>query len=859
MLEALRSGRSIAEIFEGRVARHPTKIGLQTPERDYSYQAINEAANRVGLAVSKLENRRTGPVVFWLEDALAVAASLMGVWKAGRAFVSGNLQAPDAYNRALFESAKPAAVITERKFAAQVEALLPRDTPVLVWEDLREGAGAENLHFVVGPDTLMRIVYTSGSTGQPKGVEHNQNVMLQEAYGAMKGAFFQPTDRILQLSSLSHVNGSDLLFYAFIFGATLSCYPLKERGVERLGEWIEEKQVTYYFSVPTVFRHLVRMPQLTTAQLARIRVAHLGGEPVRLEDVRRFRRWFPKEAKLIANIGSTEAGSFARQVFHYDTPLPEKLVPLGRAHAGVELQLWDENELLVRPGEVGEIVVFGEGVAQGYYGDPGLTAERFRADPENPRRQGYKTGDLGWFDDAGVLHSAGRKDRQVKIRGHRVELAEIEAALAEHPQVEEIVVIGSADAEGRLRLVGYYSAAPQGSVLPLALRDWARERLPAYMVPTYFERMSTWPTTVSGKLDRGRLPVADLPQAEKAVAATELDWEQKLVTIWQHVFDIETVSVADDFFALGGDSLHATSLMAEIEAVSGKRLPASVLLEAPTLRELAKRVELAPARPGNFVSLGGGDGDTVLLMVHGWRGTITQYIALAGRLHFGGPVVGLQDDEQTGAATSYDSVTPLAQHYGDLIIQTYPDKKYVLAGHSAGGILAYVIATELKARGRAVELLIAIDSLPHGVPLPQRGGMMVPHLKTRFRVHADRIRTMEPRAAAGYLWQRMRAALLLAKKVVRPVQHGADKYGDLLARHRLDRSDTRVALIQCQETPQNLIHAWRFLVGDHVRNFPLDGNHDRILKHENAETVARRIETILTEYNLDGARILNQP
>lgn len=322
------------------------------------------------------------------------------------------------------------------------------------------------------------------------------------------------------------------------------------------------------------------------------------------------------------------------------------------------------------------------------------------------------------------------------------------------------------------------------------------------------------------------------------------------MTIWRQVLDLESIALDDDFFALGGDSLHATSLMAEIETVSGKRLPTSVLLAAPTVRALAKRAEFASALPGNFVSLRDGEGQAMLFMIHGWCGTITHFLALVGRLRFEGQIVGLQGDEQTGATQSHDSVVGLAKHYVDLMTRTYPGKKYVLAGYSAGGILAYVIATELRARGISVELLIAIDSLPHGVPLRRRGGMLVPHLRTRLRVHVKRLSTLDIREVAGYLWHRSRAVLFLAQKVVRPVEAGGDKYGDLLARHRLEQTDTRVALIQCDQTIRSLVHAWRYLVAENVRDYPLSGDHEQMLKGENVGVLAQKVDTILADFDI---------
>jgi len=462
-LASLLTDQSIATLFEARVAAHPQKIALQTHEREFTYSEINEAANGLASGLLKHVGGRSGPVAIWLEDGFAVATSLLATWKAGKAFLAGNLQAPDAYNRTIFSVAAPVVIVAEERFRVQVEQLVPPDTVVLIWEEIRANPSSENPNIVVPPEALLRIVFTSGSTGVPKGVEHDQQGMLREAHAAMAGAYYRSDDRFLQLSSLSHVNGSDWLFYVFMMGATLSYYPLRLRGVEGLEQWVAEKQITRFVTVPTVFRHFVRLSQVTRQSLASVLIVHLGGEPVRPDDVRRFKALFPAGAKLIANIGSTEAGSFARCIFNQDTPIPEKSLPLGRAHPGIVIQLWDEFENRVSDGSTGEIVVGSRGVARGYFQQPDLTARVFRQDASAPRLRWFKTGDLAWYDGDGILHSAGRKDRQVKIRGHRVELPEIEAVIADHPMIDNVVVKAWLDESQGTRLVAYYSSS--GSVV----------------------------------------------------------------------------------------------------------------------------------------------------------------------------------------------------------------------------------------------------------------------------------------------------------------------------------------------------------------------------------------------------------
>jgi amino acid adenylation domain-containing protein len=857
VLEELRDDLSIAAIFERRVAEHPAKIALQTPESEFTYQQVNGWANRVAHRLHREHSGGNGLVALWLDDTLAISASLMGIWKAGRTFVPGNFQAPDAYNQELFALVQPAVVLTSRALRAQVASFVPDETPILCWEDLAGELAEENLGLKISPEAVLRIVFTSGSTGGPKGVEHDQQGMMHEAYSAMAGAGYRVDDRFLQLSSLSHVNGSDWLFYVFMMGATLSCYPLQSWGVERLGNWVAEKRITRFVSVPTVFRHFVRLPHVSREQVRSVRVVHLGGEPVRPDDLRRFQSLFDPGAKLIANIGSTEGGSFARCIFETNTPVPEKLLPLGEAHPGIHLEIWNELEREVSPGTIGEIVVCSRGVARGYFAQPALTQSVFRPAPILSQRRRFKTGDLGWFDETGRLFSAGRRDRQVKIRGHRVELREIEDRLAEFPGISNVAVGAWSNGDAITQLVAYFSWERHAHATEKILRNWLRERLPHYMVPSHFRRVEKWPTLASGKIDREALAAqfraSLLPDGVEAETPTSA--EAILRGIWERIFERTDIELTDCFFALGGDSLHATSLMVDIEVEMGKRLALNVIFESPTLRELAVRIEALPEVAGHLVRIGGGGGKATMLLVHGWGGSIAHYLDLAHSLRFDGLIVGLQGNEQFGRVDRPASIQQLAEYYTELILKEYPDQRYIVTGYSAGGVLAYVVAAALRAKGRPVELLITLDSRPNGVSLRRRGGMMWPYVQSRFSLHWQHLRALQLSAMWAYLTGRVQGSLNLAKSVARPVMSKQDYYIDLLCRHRLERCDIPTAVVQCQHTREQLIHGWQYLTGQRARGYQIQGNHEEILKGERVVELAALVERIVADHQIQPKRV----
>ena len=518
------------------------------------------------------------------------------------------------------------------------------------------------------------------------------------------------------------------------------------------------------------------------------------------------------------------------------------------------MEIWDEAEREVAVGEVGEIVVCSRGVARGYFNQPELTQAVFRSDPTQPGQRQFKTGDLGWFDEQGLLHSAGRRDRQVKIRGHRVELREIEDRIAEFPGVANVAVGAWSGDDATTRLVANFSVEPGTTVTETSLRNWLRERLPHYMVPGLFRRIDNWPVLASGKIDREALvtPVVSPVLIDQPVggAGQATTTEVKLIGICRRVFDCETIESNDNFFSLGGDSLHATSLLADIEAELGRKLSVEAILETPTLKELAEKLDAAPELAGNFIKLGGRKGDAVLFLVHGWGGAIAHYLGLAHLLRFAGPIVGLQGNEQFGKTDRPDSVPRLADYYADLILQEYPDKKYIMAGYSAGGVLAYAVAVALRAKGHPVELLVALDSRPNGLSLHRRGGMMWPYFRSRLSFHWKRLRGLKSRALLQYFTGRAQASVNLAKSVVRPVAPGQDYYIDMLNRHRLEPCEIPTAVVQCNRTREQLIEGWQYLSAGRAREHVLHGCHEHMLKGEALVKLVGMFERILDEHHI---------
>jgi aspartate racemase len=408
----------------------------------------------------------------------------------------------------------------------------------------------------------------------------------------------------------------------------------------------------------------------------------------------------------------------------------EGSVPIGRAIANTWIYVLDRYLQPVAIGVPGEVYIGGDGLARGYLNYPELTAERFMPDPwsREPGARLYRTGDVGRYLSDGNIEFLGRIDHQVKVRGFRVELGEIEAVLAQHPAVGETVVLAREEVENpkseiqnpksaEKRLVAYIvprSSAPTVS----ELRDFLQQKLPDYMVPSAFMFLDALPLTPNGKVDRRALPAPDQtrPELEEAFVAPRDTLELQLTKIWENVLDVKPVGAKDNFFDLGGHSLLAVRLFAQIEKVTGRNLPLAVLFQAPTVEHLAAvlRQERGEALWSSLVEIQPGGSKPPFFGVHAHEGNILFYRDLARHLGKDQPFYGLQAQGLDGKQTPYREVEEMAAHHVKEIRALQPKGPYFLGGYCFGGVVAFEMAQQLHAQGEKVALLALFDAYAPG-------------------------------------------------------------------------------------------------------------------------------------------------
>jgi acyl-coenzyme A synthetase/AMP-(fatty) acid ligase/acyl carrier protein len=434
------------------------------------------------------------------------------------------------------------------------------------------------------------VLYTSGSTGAPKGVMLGEDMILERVVRANRFGV-GPGDRLSALGA-----GGMNLFRALLTGAALVSLDVRAAGVDALPAWLRDERITLYHSVPTLFRHLAavlgpddRFPDL--------RVVNLTGEALLDQDVEAFRRRFSPECVLVHGLGTTEAGTFHELRIDRDTRVTGRVVPVGFSVEGTAVALLDPDGRRAEPGAIGEIAVRGPHLAIGYRGRPDLTAERFVPDPAGDGARVYRTGDLGrWLPDGSLAH-LGRNDEQIKVRGHRVEPGEVESNALQHAAVRQAAVIGRPAPEGT-RLIAYVVTMDGAALSSRELRSFLRERLPEPMVPSVVVTLPALPLTPNGKVDRRALPEpVETGAAAGGFVPPRGPLETGVAGIWQEVFSVEAVGAHDDFFAMGGNSLQATRVASRLQEVLGVIVPPGLLFDHPTVAELAAALGHLLAEP----------------------------------------------------------------------------------------------------------------------------------------------------------------------------------------------------------------------------------------------------------------------
>jgi amino acid adenylation domain-containing protein len=696
---------SIAELFELRAREAPDAEALVGDGAALTYAELDARANRLAERLRGLGVTRGTRVGICLERSAAMVETLLAILKSGGTYVALDPAFPVPRLRLLAADAELPVICTESRFRGH----LPGEVQLLCLDEAEQQPLAEparGARPTASATDPAYIAYTSGSTGTPKGVEVTQRAVVR----LVRGADYVELGRdqtLLALAPLSFDASTFEIWGALLNGGRLALAPAGSLSPYEIAAAVERHRVTTLWLTAGLFHRFVELEPESVGRLSQL-VA--GGDVLSPWHVRRALSLLPAEGVLVNGYGPTEGTTFScchRMRPGDDVPAP---IPIGRPIANTTAHVLDEHGARVPVGVSGELCIGGDGVARGYLNQPQLTADRFVPDPfgANGARL-YRTGDLVRWRRDETLEFIGRRDRQVKVRGFRIEPAEVEAELASHPRVREAVVVARGDGADERRLVGYVA----GERLDRAeLRAHLSTRVPAHLVPSAWVLLDRLPLTSSGKVDRAALPEPE-PGRTGSRAAVADSLERAVAEIFEEVLEVRSVGPGDDFFDLGGHSLLAVRLFALVEERLGPRLPLATIFDAPTVEGIAAaaRGKAERRRWSSLVPVASGGARPPFFAATAGDGNSVGFAALARALPEHQPFYALQPRGLDGRARMHTSVEAMARHYVNELRQVQPEGPYLLGGRCLGGLVAFEIARRLTEAGQEVALLGVFDSL----------------------------------------------------------------------------------------------------------------------------------------------------
>lgn len=704
--------QSIPQRFSKISRKYADQLAIKDGDTSLTFAELDRITSRLARGV--LDNAKAVelPIAFCLSHGIAPVIAILAILKAGKFYLPLDPSFPPSRLAYFLQDSEAQLILTDQENFQFAKEISGAKLPLVDLGQVSESYPAEGLDPDIHPDHFANLLYTSGSSGMPKGVPQTHRNLLHSVYVLTKNNQYRLDDRLSLLFSTSFAASTNPILGALLNGLALFPFDSK-RNLAGMAEWINQERITVISAVPTLLRHFGSLV-VGKERFPSVRLVTMGGETVLKSDLELLRRVFPEDCQLRVGLGGSEMLVLTSIAFEGTLDLADSVIPVGYANDGMEIFLFDENGKQVDIGQPGEIVVRSRYLSPGYWHRPEITELKFKTDPAGDGLRIYYTGDLGRVRADGCLFHLGRKDFQVKIRGFRVELEEIDSALSEHPGIAEAAVGVDDRGTHEKRLVAYYTPsneypAPSHEEMRLFLR----KKLPDYMIPFAFVSMEALPLTPSGKIDRLALPsLEEVLHLENDFVPPRNEVEAKLVQIWEELLEVSPIGIKNDFFAIGGHSLLAATLITRIECEFGRRIDFATLSQAATIEHLGEILCRSEwSAPGaSLVPIRASGNRPPLYCVHGLGGHIIPFLRLANHLGPDQPVYGLQAIAVDGNGNPERTLEEIAARYLGEIEEVQPSGPYYLAGFSFGGFAAYEMARQLAMRGKPVALLAILDT-----------------------------------------------------------------------------------------------------------------------------------------------------
>jgi amino acid adenylation domain-containing protein len=743
------------ELIEAQVERTPDAVAVVFEDQQLSYRDLNTRANQLGHYLQKVG---VGPGVLvgiCVERSLEMVVGLLGILKAGGTYVPLDPGYPRERLAHMVEDSGLKVLLAQEQLRTKL-CEFPAD--LICVDSLSKALSQETIENCLSgikPNNLAYVIYTSGSTGKPKGVQISHRSLVNFLTSMQTKPGMTVKDTLLAVTTISFDIAGLELYLPLTVGARVV---LVSRETAADGQHLREKLATsgatWMQATPATWRLLLESGWEGREKLKIL----CGGEAL----PRDLAKELAVRASSLWNLyGPTETTIWSTV---HEISSTEGPVLIGRPIANTQIYILDKYLKPVPVGVPGELYIGGDGVAQGYLNRPELTAEKFIFNPfrmDTRTARLYRTGDLARYHADGNIECLGRLDHQVKVRGFRIELEEIESVLNRHPGVQQTVVVAREDIPGDKRLVAYLVPARQPAPTSSELRSFLRRQLPEYMLPSAFVILETIPLTPNGKVDRRALPPpeqSDLSKPEEFEAPRN-PVESQLVKIWETVLRTKPIGIRDNFFELGGHSVLVAKLLRRVEQVFGKKVQLATLFHAPTIEQFAASLRNQISLPRSMAvvpiqPLGSKPPFFLIGARHILRG------ALPHRLGFDQPFLGLYLELSELAELSVPyTIEDIASRFVQALQEQQPEGPYYFGGYCFNGVIAYEMARQLSAQGQQVALLIffAAYNPAYREELPKETRFNL--LRQRLRFHLSMLRRLKTRDATLYVLERLGVAL----------------------------------------------------------------------------------------------------
>ncbi len=883
------------QLFEAQVESTPEAVAIVSGEVNVSYYELNRRANQVAQVLRAVGIKPDTLIGLFTDRSVEMVVGVLGILKAGGAYLPLDSGYPQARLQYMLNDAKAPVILTQTALRSR----LPETASNIICLDEKgifSQQSEENLPNLNKAEDLAYVIYTSGSTGQPKGsaIIHRgvSRLVIKTNYIQLDSS-----DAMAQVSNISFDAATFELWGALLNGARLVIINQDiALSPKEFATQLRDQKITTMFLTTALFNLLSRE---TPTAFATLKTLIIGGDTCDPGCCREVLKNGAPE-RLLNGYGPTESTTFA--AWHHIKNIGEGSIPIGRPISSTTIFILDRYLNPVPVGVPGELYIGGDGLAREYLNQPEMTKDKFRVsgfgfrDPHSdipasikksgadgflpetrsskPETHLYKTGDIARYLPDGSIEFIGRKDHQIKLRGFRIELGEIETALLAHPAIQEIVLMVDTGKNDK-KLVAYYVAATTLAVSDL--REFLKQRLPDYMIPSAWVRLEQFPLTPNGKVDRKKLPKADqlLNEAKPELVVAKDELEVRLISIWEEILGIHPISTRDNFFELGGHSLIAVRLFSAIKTAFGKQLPLAVLFQSPTIAQMAELLRAQGWEPSwnSLVPLRVNGTASPFFCIHAVGGNVLEYNKLVQYFDSDHPFYGLQAVGLDGNTAPLTSIEEMAAHYLQEIRQLQAHGPYYLGGRSFGGSVAFEMAQQLHDQGERVALLAMLDTYPLGwlklFSEAEAQEFQQKFLRLRFNQHCRNLLALNLKGKVHYVlskaqfktrrikniwWQLKKKFTQNSDSSLDNILRKIEEINYLAVRKYVPQTYAGKVTFFCAQAEVSVaenITGWQHLATGGVEIVRIPGDHQTMIKEPQVQELAQQLTLALSRAKLE--------